>query len=108
MGCLIDLIKFPLYIIYCTIKFMFYVLYLMLIIPITFLSSFLNPNSNIDKKVPTFNYKNNKQTKSKAKTIYNLSKEDQRIAKEERMSAADYIEAEEYDDDNLDKDEWQR
>ena len=39
---------------------------------------------------------------------WGLSKEDKRIAKEERMSPADYIEAEEYDDDNLDLDEWER
>ena len=36
--------------------------------------------------------------------LWNLSKEDKRIAKEERMSPADYIEAEENNDDNLDID----
>ena len=36
--------------------------------------------------------------------IWNLSDEDKRIAREERMSDADYIEAEERDDDNLDND----
>ena len=36
--------------------------------------------------------------------IWNLSDEDKRIAREERMSDADYIEAEEKDDDNLDND----
>ena len=40
--------------------------------------------------------------------LWGLSEEDKRIAKEERMSPADYIEAEEYDDDNLDLDEWER
>lgn len=36
--------------------------------------------------------------------ILELSKEDKRIAKEERMSPLDYIEAEENDDDELDED----
>ena len=39
--------------------------------------------------------------------LWGLSKEDRRIAKEERMSPADYIEAEERDDDVLDTDEWE-
>ena len=37
--------------------------------------------------------------------IWGLSKEDKRIAHEERMSDADYIEAEERDDDNLENDD---
>ena len=37
--------------------------------------------------------------------IWGLSKEDRRIARQERMSDADYIEAEERDDDNLDYDD---
>ena len=37
-----------------------------------------------------------------------LSEEDRRIAKEERMTPAEFIEAEEYDDDELLKDEWER
>ncbi len=39
--------------------------------------------------------------------LWGLSKEDKRIAKEERMSPADYVEAEENDDDELIKDEWE-
>jgi len=38
--------------------------------------------------------------------LWGLSPEDRRIAKEERMSPADFIEAEERDDDVLDTDEW--
>ena len=37
--------------------------------------------------------------------LWGLSEEDRRIAKEERLSPADYIEAEERDDDVLDTDE---
>ena len=44
-------------------------------------------------------------TKKEGNNIWGLSKEDKRIAREERMSDADYIEAEERDDDNLDYDD---
>ncbi len=37
--------------------------------------------------------------------IWGLSKKDKKVAREERMSDADYIEAEERDDDNLDYDD---
>ena len=40
--------------------------------------------------------------------LWGLSEEDRRIAKEERMTPAEFIEAEEYDDDELLKDEWER
>lgn len=39
------------------------------------------------------------------KNEWGLTKEDKKIAKEERMTDADYIEAEERDDDNLDTDD---
>lgn len=39
--------------------------------------------------------------------LWGLSEEDKRIAKEERMSPADFIEAEERDDDELVTDEWE-
>lgn len=39
--------------------------------------------------------------------LWGLSKEDRRIAKEERMTPAEFIEAEERDDDELFTDEWE-
>ena len=42
---------------------------------------------------------------NKNNNIWGLSKEDKKIAREERMTDADYIEAEERDDDNLDDDD---
>ena len=39
--------------------------------------------------------------------FWGLSESDKRIAKEERMSPADFIEAEERDDDELITDEWE-
>ena len=39
--------------------------------------------------------------------LWDLSCEDRRIAKKERMTPADYVEAEERDDDELFTDEWE-
>ena len=39
--------------------------------------------------------------------LWGLSEEDKRIAKEERMTPADFVEAEERDDDELITDEWE-
>ena len=54
-----------------------------------------------------FIHKNKENTSSfdKESDIYNLSDEERKIAKKERMSPSDYIEAEERDDENLDSDE---
>lgn len=43
----------------------------------------------------------------KESNLWGLSKEDKRIAKQERMSPADFVEAEERDDDELFTDEWE-
>lgn len=63
----------------------------------------------------TFKSNSNKNKKSwkekefdKQADLWGLSKEDRRIAKQERMSPADYVEAEESDDDELLKDDWNR
>ncbi len=74
-----------------TIPIYLVIIFIKLIINIFF--SFF-PHRN--KKYNTF-YKEAK--------LYNLSKEDRIIAKSERMSPSDYIEAEERDDDNLDSDD---
>jgi len=42
----------------------------------------------------------------KESKLWGLSDEDKKIAKQERMSPADFIEAEERDDDELFTDEW--
>lgn len=63
----------------------------------------------------TFKSNSNKNKRSwkekefdKQADLWGLSKEDRRIAKQERMSPADYVEAEESDDDELLKDDWNR
>lgn len=61
------------------------------------------------------NVKSNKVVKRNCKDeefereaeLWGLSEEDKRIAKEERMSPADFVEAEERDDDELITDEWE-
>lgn len=79
-------LKIAIYIIYLVLNF--------LIIPFRLLFSLLTPNHSI--KMEKYYTNNN---------IWGLSKEDKKIARSERMSDADYIEAEERDDDNLDTDD---
>ena len=65
-------------------------------------------NSKKPVKVPvkkTFKHKQRIYEYDKENNIWHLSEEEKNIAKDERMSYADYIEAEERDDDNLDNDE---
>jgi hypothetical protein len=57
------------------------------------------------KKEPRKSYK--EEQFDKEAELWGLSEEDKRIAKEERMSPADFIEAEERDDDELITDEWE-
>lgn len=59
-------------------------------------------------KVKSYSKKKVKQSSfDRQADFWGLSKEDRKIAKQERMSPADYIEAEERDDDELDTDEWE-
>jgi len=80
------------------LKVIINVLIFILLIPINiirFILKIFMPNNNSAKKDNYFD---------KEAKLYNMSKEDKKIAKEERMSPSDYIEAEENDDDNLDYD----
>lgn len=67
-------------------------------------SSFKKTNVKLNTVVKR-NYKDEKFDKEAA--LWGLSEEDKRIAKEERMSPADFVEAEERDDDELITDEWE-
>lgn len=67
-------------------------------------SSFKKTNVKSNKIVKR-NYKD--EEFDKEAELWGLSEEDKRIAKEERMSPADFIEAEERDDDELITDEWE-
>lgn len=67
-------------------------------------SSFKKTNVKSNKVVKR-NYKD--EEFDKEAELWGLSEEDKRIAKEERMSPADFIEAEERADDELITDEWE-
>ena len=64
------------------------------------------PGTNNKKIIDVTDYEEIDEFERDAK-LWNLSEEDKRIAKEERMSPADFIEAEERDDDELITDEWE-
>lgn len=63
-----------------------------------------NVKSNI---VVKRNYKDEDEEFDKEAALCGLPEEDKRIAKEEGMSPADFVEAEERDDDELITDEWE-
>lgn len=76
----------------------------------TLIDLFLGKQTTIKKSIKTpvkqtFKHKQKTYEYDKENDIWHLTEEDKRIAKEERMSYADYIEAEEHDDDNLDNDD---
>lgn len=64
--------------------------------------------NNVKEKKVTTKKKEEMSDFDKEADLWGLSEEDRRIAKQERMSPADYVEAEEYDDDELLKDDWDR
>lgn len=66
--------------------------------------SYSKPYKSTKKANKHTNYKDLKFDKEA--DLWGLSKEDRKIAKQERMSPADFIEAEERDDDELVNDEW--
>ena len=101
MGCIIEFFLIPLHIL-C---------YMLGIVALLFKSLFeliiglLNiGNTNLKKITPKQKKKDISQF-DKESELWSLSNEDKRIAKEERMTPADYIEAEERNDDNLDTDD---
>jgi len=69
------------------------------------LSSIIEFKNNTIKKDIMKSY-GKKSDFDKEADLWGLSEEDIRIAKEERMSPAEFVEAEERDDDVLDTDEW--
>lgn len=74
-------------------------------IHINFPESFFKKTNVKSNKVIKRNYKD--EEFDKEAELWGLSEEDKRITKEERMTPADFIEAEERDDDELITDEWE-
>lgn len=127
MGCLFSLIELFIWFAYYSIVVICYIVALIFHLIKGIVNLILNKNSkktaNLKSNIEFVDYnfeKSKVNNKSKNKSswfdnkfekeadFWGLSKEDRRIAKEERMSPADFIEAEEYDDDELFKDEWER
>jgi len=127
---IINLILFPFTIMGYLLMFIGYFLYVMLICFVWFIQlvvylvSFIFALFSHKKRYPTYKpisfsdikISSNKQSKKykekqsefdREADLWGLSEEDRRIAKEERMSPADYVEAEERDDDELFTDEWE-
>lgn len=73
----------------------------------------MNSSYHYYSKSYNSNKKANKNTNyrdmkfDKEADLWGLSESDRRIAKQERMSSADFVEAEERDDDELVTDEWE-
>lgn len=71
-------------------------------------TTYYQPNYNKSKsKVIDLTEDEYDEKFEKEAKLWSLSEEDKRIAKQERMSPADFIEAEERDDDELVTDEWE-
>jgi len=122
MGCLVKFCLFPFYLIYYSIVFSFYFFCFLVECFVCLYKCIL---SLFGVSFESYNKRSNKKSGNKKKRnkvidvsweekefnkeadLWGLSKEDRRIAKEERMSPADYIEAEERDDDELVTDEWE-
>ena len=116
MGYSLKFIGYILYaILICFVWFIQLIFYLIKFMFVLFSNKKIYP---VYKPISFSNIKtsNNKQSKKyqekqsefdREADLWGLSEEDRRIAKEERMSPADYIEAEERDDDELFTDEWE-
>ena len=63
--------------------------------------------NNSNKKIIDLTKEDYDEKFEEESKLWGLSKEDKRLAKEERMSPADFVEAEERDDDELVTDEWE-
>ena len=113
MGCLYQLIILPFQVMFLawnftitTIKVIFELTIKFYLYCIKNISELIKDTSSLSSKKKNNNNYNKKtiikesQFDKEAK-LWELTKEDKRIAKEERLSPADYIEAEERDNDDL-------
>ena len=117
MGCLISTFKLFM----LPIILVLYIWWFIIVVIWELIKWFLSFVFGIIFNPPTFSYNNTyKSNKTKKKSsnykdiefnkqadLWGLSESNRRIAKQERMSPADFIEAEERDDDELVTDEWE-
>ena len=114
MGCLISFFK----LLILPIIWLFYIWWVIILVIWNLIKLILSFISGISFNQSSFSYSNsykNSKKKSnkydkynrfdKAANLWGLSNEEKEIAKQEGMSAADFIEAEERDDDELLTDE---
>ena len=108
----------PFFLMYYMLKFMFEIIKLIVIVIIEIIFIFKRIiKNNLNK---SYNYTRNESKINKTQKIswreeefeneanlWGLSQEDKIIAKEEKMTPAEFIEAEERDDDELFTDEWE-
>lgn len=114
MGFLINIFIWMIKIMFYCVLFVFYLMYYICYLVVSLIISMITGKKVGAPKKFNVNFEskrnNNKKTSwkedefEKEANILGLSKEDKRIAKEEGMNPSDYIEAEENDDDELDKD----
>ena len=106
MGCLFQIILLPFQIMYFMWNLIIAIIKSIFTLIIGFYTWCIKGIINIPTSKPSKKKSNPKQSQfDKESELWGLSNEDKRIAKEEHMSPADYIEAEERDDDNLDYDD---
>lgn len=111
MGCIYYFFAWPFYLMYYILKIMIEIMMFIITLIIGIFTGgtknnySYKANKSKNKKKQKVSWKEEKFEKEA--DLWGLSKEDRRIAKEERMSPADFIEAEERDDDELFTDEWE-
>jgi cytochrome c biogenesis protein ResB len=106
MGCVLQLLFFPLIMAWYFIKFMFYIFIAIIQCILGLLGVSTSKKSTSHRTTTKYKKRNNKSKCinlefDKEANLWGLSEEDRKRAKDERMSPADYIEAEERDNDEL-------
>ena len=101
MGCLYQIILLPFQIMYFMWNFMIATIKSMFTLIISFYTWGIKSIFNIKPTKTTKKINNKESSFDKEAKLWGLTEEDKRIAKEERLSPADYIEAEERDNDEL-------
>ena len=122
MGCIFYFFAWPFYLMYYMFRIAFEIIKLIVIFVVKIIALFKETSKSNYSGTYNTGYshtKNGSKAKKNQKIswqdeefkreadLWGLSQEDRRIAKEERMSPADFIEAEERDDDELFTNEWE-
>ena len=101
MGCLYQIILLPFQIMYFMWNFMIAIIKTIFTLIISFYTWGIKSIFKIKPTTTTKKINNKESSFDKEAKLWGLTEEDKRIAKEERLSPADYIEAEERDNDDL-------